>query len=171
MRKCLIPVVILSAFSFPSLAADYSIKGMEIGASVEAFKDSFDCSSGPEGRLSCYQNPATFTVGGEKLKSVLIKFGADEKVEAIVFGFDPDSFLGIRDAVTQKYPKIKCRKVAVTTLMGVTLPGESCIGSTANESIELSKYGRSIDSGSVVIIKNDMIDQSKKTRKEKRSDI
>lgn len=171
MKKCLIPAVLLSVLSFSSESADYSIKGMEIGASVESYKDSYDCSPGKDGLLRCYQSPAKITVGGEKLKTVLIKFGPDQKAEAITFNFDPDSFPGIRDAVTQKYPKIKCVKGEIKTLMGVALPSESCIGMTATESIEFSKYGSSIDSGSAMIIKNSVVDQSIRQRQEKRSDI
>lgn len=171
MKKWLIPAVMLSALSFSSRAADYSIKGMEIGAGVEAFKDSYDCSPGKEGLLRCYQGPAKFTVGGEKLNSVLIKFGIDEKAEVITFSFEPDSFPGIRDAITQKYPKIKCAKGEVKTLMGVAFPSESCIGMTTDERIELDKYGSSIDSGLVMIIKNSVIDQSVSKRQKSRSDI
>lgn len=171
MRKHSIAVAMLSAMSLSSHAGDYSIKGMEIGADIEAFADTYHCFPDNDGLIRCHQSPAKFTVGGQKLKSVLLKFGRDEKVELITFSFEPDAFAGIRDAVTQKYPKIKCTKGAVKTLMGVDLPSESCIGMTTAESIQLDKYGSSIDYGSLLIIKNSVVDQSIRQRQENRSDI
>lgn len=171
MSKWLILAVMLSALSFSSSAADFSIKGMGIGGTVEDFRDTFDCSPGKDGLLRCYQSPAKFTVGGEKLKGVLVKFGTDNKVEMITFSFDPDSFSGIRDALTQKYPKIRCEKMEVKTLMGVSLPSESCSGKTVDESIDVRKYGNSVDSGSAIVIKNSVFDRAKSQRQESLSDI
>lgn len=171
MNIRLISAMVLSTLSISAVAGDFSIKGMEIGASIEAYRDSFKCSPGKEGLLRCYQIPATVTVGGEKLKAISLRFGSDEKIETIAFNFAPDAFPGIRDAVTQKYPNIKCTKGVVKTRMGIELATETCFGKTVDENIEIEKYGSSIDSGGLIIIKNSVLDQSMKKRQESRSDI
>lgn len=170
MRNIL-AIIACQFFAAQAFGADFQIKDMALGLKLKDYKDHYLCSPSSDGLVSCHDMAPSLTVGGEKIKSFLVKFDREETASMILLKFSSDSFEGIRDAIVTKYPKIKCTKSAIKTRMGVELETENCAGSTKLESIVVNKHSGTITEGSILMVTVAAIDESAKQRKQKASDI
>lgn len=169
--KTLLTAIACQVFATSAFCADFQIKEFGLGMNLKDYKDHYLCSPSSDGLVSCHDMAPSLTVGGEKIKSFLVKFDREEVASMILLKFSSDSFEGIRDAIVTKYPKVKCAKSLVKTRMGVELETEKCTGSTKLESIIVTKHSGTITEGSIMMATIATIDESAKQRKQKASDI
>lgn len=170
MKKRLLATIV-TIFPAVCFAGDFKIKEYEIGLPIESYKFAYLCKPSTLGVISCLDPAPGFTIGGENVKNAFIKFNADEKLDMMVFSFDPTGFESIKAAILGKYKSVRCSKTAIENAFGAKFLNEICVGKTKNETMSLDKYSGTIKEGSLTIVSNAQLEKEIKQKMEKSKDI
>lgn len=163
-------MALLAAFPVATIAGDFNVKEYEIGMPISRHPTANKCYPDADGRHRCFDQFYDFTIGGEKVKNVIV-FYDDEKAEQIYFQFDSSGFNGIKAAIIAKYKKPTCKLSEVGNAMGAKFVQEICAWKTKNESMYLAKYSGNISEGDLLIVSKKEEERSQAAAMAKQKDL
>lgn len=158
MKKLFIASV-MSFAAFAASAENVTIKGIRLDMPEKEFM-----SQNPKG------SDSSWTIGGVKSKYVYTGGSPtfeEGKLVAFTFFFRSDDYSDVKDAVANKYPKIKCRSSTIQNRMGATFAQEVC---TYGE-LTIQRYFDDIETGLLSLYSPKYLKKLENESKAKRGDI
>lgn len=169
VKKTLYCSAILMA-SATAIAGDFEIKNYEVGMPHDRHPMARPCRVDTNGNGTCFDTFSDFTIGGQKISSVMIEH-RDWKAVSIFFSFPIDSFDGISKTVANRYKSLKCKNGFVYNAIGARFKQTICTTSTKSETIIIHRISGSIEEGSMLISSNEKLDRDRNERDMKNDDI
>jgi hypothetical protein len=100
--------------------------------------------------------------------SGIFTFDEDEKLVWLFWMFDSSNYGALRDALREKYPKMRCTSTVLSNALNARFPSQECVAGD----IEISQHSSSIESGLLQMIdRNWQRKEADKKRKERIKDL
>lgn len=120
-------------------AARIEIKGFYIGMPMEQAQQH-------------YRELPDVSIGGATAKydfdPLKLEYN-DAKLEALIFFFRPDGYEGLRDALKDKYPGLRCESSKASTRAGAAITQEECSLRSGGALLQLRRYLNDITTSSL----------------------
>lgn len=126
--------------------ASVDIKGIHLGMSKAEFQALF-----PDAKLDDVDPLPHFTIGGTESKyggGPGLEWEKDGTLGYFVFQYYPAGFDGLRTALKQKYPALKCQRSVVYNALGEAFDDEDC---WLGRDLLLSKYTDDLTLGQLTL--------------------
>jgi hypothetical protein len=138
-----------------SVSYAQEIKGIRIGMTQEAYEKAMEAAG-------------FFTIGGvSPMYAVTRSFDEQGRLQEFSFIFRSSDWEQVRDAVKEKYPKLKCVRSTASNRMGATFPQEHCFFGT----LGMSRLVSDIDTSFLSLTSKELADRRRKESNEKKKDI
>jgi hypothetical protein len=159
--KRLIAMALLLGFAAPAFSQSVEIKGLSVGMTKAEVQDLFPTWKG-------------FTVAGVPSKypsvSVLPKYHED-RLDQLMFFFNPDSFATVLDAVKSKYPNLKCVDSKVGNAMGAQFSQVECTMGDSSSVLQLTRFVGDINTSGLSLLSRRSLAEDLEKAKQTKKDI
>lgn len=89
----------------------------------------------------------------------------DGVLTQFIFFFRPANFEQVRDAITSKYPMLKCEASTVTNRMGGKFTQEECTMTSAGTVLSLRKFVSDIETSSLTMMSSQKLNEAAEARR------
>lgn len=110
------------------------------------------------------------TIAGVNIRNMIVTVSNDS-VDMIYLIFDSGSFEQVRDALREKYPKLKCQRSDVSNAMGARFDQQECDVRSVNGTISLSQRSGKVTESSLSMYSDTALARISRDRKKNASDL